>query len=169
MCSSDERRLAAADRVPARHPDDGALVQAEHEAEVVRQPARNGTSVDPGFANIVVSPRRRKTSNVASRTVRVTSPRPPAATSTTRRSFAACSSFVSSLPSTVEAKPHCGERQSCSSGDVACRLLDPPLQLVLRLELAALRRHEAEHDLLVALREEAQRLEAARSARRPTP
>src|SRR3954453_20655347 len=31
-------------------------------------PARNGTSVDPGFEKIVVSPRRRRTSNVASRT-----------------------------------------------------------------------------------------------------
>src|ERR1700712_881821 len=33
-------------------------------------PARNGTSVDPGLENIVVSPSRRRTSNVASRTVR---------------------------------------------------------------------------------------------------
>src|SRR4051812_21799220 len=40
------------------------------------------------------------------------------------------------------------------------RLLDATLQLVLRLELAALRRHEAEHDLLLALRQEAERLEA---------
>ena len=52
------------------------LVQREHERQVVRQPARNGTSVEPGFANSVVSPRRRKTSNAASRTVRL-SPRLP--------------------------------------------------------------------------------------------
>ncbi len=30
-------RLAAADRIPAGHTDDGALVEAEHEAEIVRQ------------------------------------------------------------------------------------------------------------------------------------
>ncbi len=33
------------------------------------RPARNGTSVEPGLENIVVSSRRRRTSNVASRTV----------------------------------------------------------------------------------------------------
>src|SRR5437667_348826 len=38
------------------------------------------------------------------------------------------------------------------------RSLDAALELVLRLELAALRRHEAEHDLLLALRQEAERL-----------
>src|SRR5215217_6082853 len=43
------------------------------------------------------------------------------------------------------------------------RLLDTPQQLFPRLELAALRRHEPEHDLLLALRQEAQRLEAARA------
>ena len=32
-------------------------------------PARNGTSVDPGLAKIVVRPSRRKTSSVAARTV----------------------------------------------------------------------------------------------------
>src|SRR6185437_2332916 len=30
-------------------------------------------------------------------------------------SFAHCSSAASTLPSSVEAKPHCGDRQSCSS------------------------------------------------------
>jgi len=40
------------------------------------------------------------------------------------------------------------------------RLFDPSLQVVLRLELASLRRHEPDHDLLLALRQEAQRLEA---------
>src|SRR5580704_234344 len=34
------------------------------------------------------------------------------AISTTIRSFAHCSSSASTLPSSVEAKPHCGERQS---------------------------------------------------------
>src|SRR6185312_557608 len=37
---------------------------------------------------------------------------------------------------------------------VARRLLDAALEVVLRLELAALRRHQAEHDLLVALRQQ---------------
>jgi hypothetical protein len=32
--------------------------------------------------------------------------------STTMRSFAHCSSSASTLPSSVEAKPHCGDRQS---------------------------------------------------------
>src|SRR6266850_4479606 len=31
-------------------------------------------------------------------------------------SLAHCSSSASTLPSSVEAKPHCGERQNCSSG-----------------------------------------------------
>src|SRR5436190_16955725 len=44
---------------------------------------------------------------------------------------------------------------------VARRGVDPPLELVLRLESAALRRDEPEHDLLRAFRQEAQRLEAA--------
>src|SRR5690242_2451086 len=40
------------------------------------------------------------------------------------------------------------------------RCLDTALDLVLRLELSVLRRDETEHDLLLALREETQRLEA---------
>src|SRR5829696_9404369 len=40
------------------------------------------------------------------------------------------------------------------------RLVDAALELVLALQLAGLRRHDAQHDLL-ALREKAQRLEAA--------
>src|SRR5918992_5045108 len=36
--------------------------------------------------------------------------------STIIRSFAHCSSSASTLPSSVEAKPHCGDRQSRSSG-----------------------------------------------------
>ena len=46
---------------------------------------------------------------------------------------------------------------------VPARLLDAPLQLVLRLEGSALRRDEAEHDLLRSRRQEAQRLEASRA------
>ena len=159
-----ERRLAAADRVarsPARRP--AASCSPSTKRRSSGSPARNGTSVEPGFANSVVSPRRRRTSNVASRTVRSGQPQTSSATSTIRRSFAHCSPRVSALPSTVEEKPHCGERQSCSSRRVLRRLLDPALQLVLRLELAALRRHEPEHDVLVAFRQEAQRLEAARA------
>src|SRR5262249_23622857 len=38
------------------------------------------------------------------------------ATSTIILSFAHCSSSARILPSSVEAKPHCGDRQSCSSG-----------------------------------------------------
>src|SRR5579863_9544771 len=43
-------------------------------------------------------------------------PQTSAAVSTMRRSLATSSSYVSMFPSTVEEKPHCGERQSCSSG-----------------------------------------------------
>src|SRR5207244_10756065 len=38
------------------------------------------------------------------------------ATSTTRLSLSFCCSIVSALPSTVEEKPHCGDRHNCSSG-----------------------------------------------------
>src|SRR5262249_50120392 len=43
-------------------------------------------------------------------------PQTSCAVSTTRRSLAACSSWVSALPSTVDEKPHCGDRHNCSSG-----------------------------------------------------
>src|SRR5919198_3210653 len=43
-------------------------------------------------------------------------PHTSSATSTMRRSFAHCSSSVSKLPSSVEAKPHWPEMHSCSSG-----------------------------------------------------
>jgi hypothetical protein len=33
-----------------------------------------------------------------------------------RRSFAFCSSIESTLPSTVDEKPHCGKRHNCSNG-----------------------------------------------------
>jgi benzoylformate decarboxylase len=64
------------------------------------------------------------------------------------------------LPSTVEGT-RTGARAQLLDRRVFRGLLDSPQQLVARLELAALGRHEPEHDLLVALREEAQRLEAA--------
>ena len=37
-------------------------------------------------------------------------------------------SAVSALPSTVEEKPHCGDRQSCSSGTYLAGLVDAPLE-----------------------------------------
>ena len=43
------------------------------------------------------------------------------------RSFAHCSSSVSVLPSSVEAKPHCGDRQSWSSATIFRRLVDAAL------------------------------------------
>src|SRR4051794_13333608 len=43
-------------------------------------------------------------------------PQSSRATSTMSASFAFCSSIVSALPSTVDEKPHCPLRQSCSSG-----------------------------------------------------
>ena len=64
-----ERRLLRAIAQPVAIPTTDRLVEREHELEIVRRPLRNGTSVDPGFANIVVSPRSRRTSTTASRTV----------------------------------------------------------------------------------------------------
>src|SRR5262249_39704917 len=43
-------------------------------------------------------------------------PHPSWAISTAIRSFAHCSSSASTLPSSVEAKPHCGDTANCSSG-----------------------------------------------------
>ena len=43
-------------------------------------------------------------------------PQTAAAVSTISASLAACSSWVRALPSTVEEKPHCGDRHSCSIG-----------------------------------------------------
>src|SRR5205807_2289116 len=45
--------------------------------------------------------------------------------------------------------------------DVPGRLVDPPLDVVFFLKRTGLRGHEAEHHVLVALRDEAQRLEPA--------
>src|SRR5262249_38499940 len=47
---------------------------------------------------------------------RQTLPHTSSASSTIIRSFAHCSSSPSTLPSSVEAKPHCGDRHNCSSG-----------------------------------------------------
>src|SRR5262249_17268306 len=41
-------------------------------------------------------------------------PHTSSATSTIKRSFAHCSSSARILPSSVEAKPHCGDRHNCS-------------------------------------------------------
>src|SRR5207245_8541895 len=43
-------------------------------------------------------------------------PHTSSASSTIMRSFAHSSSSARMLPSSVEAKPHCGDRQNCSSG-----------------------------------------------------
>src|ERR1700745_1090326 len=43
-------------------------------------------------------------------------PQTLSASSTIMRSFAHCSSSARTLPSSVEAKPHCGDRQNCSGG-----------------------------------------------------
>src|SRR5439155_14761813 len=43
-------------------------------------------------------------------------PHTSCAVSTTSRSFAICCSSVSTLPSWVDEKPHCGDRQSWPSG-----------------------------------------------------
>src|SRR6187397_3226191 len=120
-------------------------------------PARNGTSVEPGLENIVVSPRRRNASNAASRTV------------VTRR---LAPDFLRDLDDQPQLRPLVVFRQAVALDGrreaalrrqaellercVARRLLEPALQLVLRLQLAALRRHESEDDLLLSLRQEAQ-------------
>ena len=84
------------------------------------------------------------------------------AVSTINRSFAACCSRESALPSTVEEKPHCGDRHSWSTSTYCDASSILRLSVVLGLELAALGGDEPEHDLL-ALRDEPQRLEAARA------
>ena len=77
------------------------------------------------------------------------------------RSFAHCSSSASTLPSSVEAKPHCGDRQSCSSATYLVASSMRRLMSSLRSSRPRLGRDQAEHELLVALGEIAQRLEAA--------
>ena len=79
------------------------------------------------------------------------------AISTTRRTLAHCSSSVMMLPSSVEEKPHCGERQSCTSGTYFAA----SAMRLLVLEFGELGGDEAEDDRLVL--DEAQRLESARA------
>ena len=59
-----------------------------------------------------------------------------ASTNHPHRSLAHCSSSASTLPSSVEAKPHCGDRQSWSSGDELRRLVDAALDLIARFQNA---------------------------------
>ena len=82
------------------------------------------------------------------------------ATSTTSRSLAHCSSSASTLPSSVEAKPHCGDRHSWSSGAYFVASSMRRLMKSLCSIAAGLRGDQAEHHGL-ALRQEAQRLEPA--------
>src|SRR6185295_18869118 len=62
---------------------------------------------------IVVVGHWRHTLSCAGR--RFNQPQTLSAISTIMASLAHCSSSASTLPSSVEAKPHCGDRQSCSS------------------------------------------------------
>ena len=65
-----KRGLVAAEREARRHADHaGPRGAPSTKWRSSGSPVRNGTSVEPGFANSVVSPCRRRTSNVASRTV----------------------------------------------------------------------------------------------------
>ena len=88
-------------------------------------------------------------------------PHTSSASSTISRSFAHCSSSVRTLPSSVEAKPHCGERQNWSrSANLAASSMRR-LTSSFFSSVPDLRGDEAEHDDLLALGQEAQRLEAA--------
>ena len=51
-----ERGPVPADRPPVAMPTTEALVEREHELQVVRQAGENGISVEPGFEKIIVSP-----------------------------------------------------------------------------------------------------------------
>ena len=96
----------------------------------------------------------------------LTSTRPPA-TSTISRSFAHCSSAVSALPSTVEEKPHCGDRHSCSSGTYFAASSMRRLSVSASSSSPGLGGDEPEHHLLAG-RHEPQGRERRRSARRRT-
>ena len=117
VCSERERRLAAADRVAGRQPDD-RRPRAARARSAGRPAARRGTAPrsSPGWRT--ASSGRAGGRPRTSRRGRSGpgQPQTSSATSTIRRSFAHCSSSVSALPSTVDENPHCGERQSCSSG-----------------------------------------------------
>ena len=155
----DERRLVPADRVAARHPDDRALVQAEHEADVLRQA---GEERDLRRPRVREHRRQAAPAEEVERRVADVHPQTSSATSTIRRSFAACCSTVSVVALDRRGEAALRREAELLDVDELRRLVDPPLQLVLRLELAELGGDEAEHDGL-ALRQEAQRLEAARA------
>ena len=70
------------------------------------------------------------------------------------------SSIVSGLPPTVDAKPHCGQRPSRSSGACSAARSISPRQVVGVLEPRRLGRHQPEHRALAG-GHEAQRREAA--------
>ena len=91
----------------------------------------------------------RKTPSVLDGDRSVRYPQTSAAVSTMRRSFATSSSYVSTLPSTVEEKPHCGDRQSCSSGTNFAASSIRRLRLSFDLQRAALGGDQTEHDVLV--------------------
>ena len=76
-------------------------------------------------------------------------------------SFAHWASSVRTLPSSVEAKPHCGERQSWSRATYLVASSMRFLTSSCLFQRAGFRGDQAEHDLLLALGHEAQRLEAA--------
>ncbi len=88
-------------------------------------------------------------------------PHTSSANSTIMRSLAHCSSSASTLPSSVEAKPHCGDRQSWSSATYLVASSMRRLMSSFGSSRPLLRGDQAEHQLLVALGEETQRLEAA--------
>ena len=80
------------------------------------------------------------------------------------RSFAHCCSSARILPSSVEAKPHCGDRQNCSSATYQAASSMRRLMSSFRSS-APLLDDEAEHHDLVPLRQEAQRPGNHRPAR----
>ena len=76
-------------------------------------------------------------------------------------SLAHCWSSVSTLPSSVQAKPHCGDRQSWSSGAYFAASSRRRLMSSFFSSVAGLGGDEADHHALLALGQEAQRLEPA--------
>ena len=110
--------------------------------------------------------RRRRRSRPAGRTGRrrglgPVSPTPPGRRlHHERAAWPPRSSYVRSLPSRVEAKPHCGDRQSWSRGTNRAASSIRRFERVLVLQRSSLGGDEAEHDPLAG-RDEAQRLEAA--------
>ena len=157
-----ERRLAASDRVAGRHPEHRALVQPEHEPEVVGEP---GEERHLGRAGVREERRQSAPAEDVERRIAdgPHDPQTSSATSTIRRELRPL--LVLGEHVALDGRGEAALRREAELLErrVLRGLLDAALQLVLRLELAALRRHEAEHDLLVALRQEAQRLEAARA------